>query len=791
MSAQQYGPYCHPGGVRSYGNADEGVMLLGIAPGRNEMREGRPFIGESGRLLDAILDAVGWSRDKVYTTNLYCQHNDNPTPEMIALCAPRLRQEIRDLKPKILMPLGKLATETVIPDRKFGNVSGGVFWTENVLDSGHSCYVIPTFHPAAILYGMSMYVHDVYRDLRRIKTVLEWEPGAPHTKVEYFLAESTADAQHWLDYFRDTNPDYMALDIESASGKDADESFDPHSDKLLCVGLSNGKDTVVIPEEFCHGLVWPTELNWTYHWSIFDHQGIRRYLGPRLRIAHDTLLMSFACDERTGVHALKKILREQLGYGFYEDEAHRQAKMLKGFDKIDKAVLYKYNAIDVCGTARVAPLLHKQMEDDGQLRPYYDIMIPTANAFADMQWHGVRVDMKRLNELEKVWYPEWMEMDERLRTYGVELGAPAPFNPNSDKQLKHLVYDILGIKSPTGKVSAKTGVQALDKEVLELLEGAHPFIDGLHDFRRLDHVIQNYVFVVRDNIKYDGLLHATPKQHGAITYRTSYIDPPLQTIPNPKYDSNRYGQFREVFVPRDAGHCIGEVDFSKAELYWGAQESGDDVMRADLLSGDFHRRTASDIFNKPMEDVTKWDRTRSKHVTFGIMYGRGARALAKGELKCNIAEAEVFLNRWKWRYKRYMEWAQEVRKKAIMEGELVSFTGRKRRFKLILDGDQDMLNKAVNFPIQSAASDTTLKAMCTLCAELPQYDSFPIIMIHDSLVFDLSEAHLAMTLPLIKRVMESPQFPGAPSIEVELAIGPNWGQTKEVEVDSRELVYAT
>lgn len=790
MSTQQYGPHCHPGGARGYGNASEGVTLLGIAPGRNEIREGRPFIGESGRLLDAILDAVGWSREKVYCTNLHCQWNDEPSQAQIDGCASRLREEIITMKPKVLVPLGKIATEQVMKGYMFGKVSGGVFWTENVLGSGHDCYVIPTFHPAAILYGMTMYVHDVYRDLRRIKTVLEWEPGAPHIQVAYDVAKGTKEVQGFLDYWRERNPPYLAIDIETSGGKDDNEMFDPHSEKLLCVGISDGHNTIVIPEEFCYGLDWPLDLNWTMHFSTFDRQGIQKLLGVRLPIAHDTLLMNYACDERTGVHALKSICREQMGVGFYEEEVHRTAKKLKGFDKVPLPQLYGYNAKDTCYTARVAPLLYEQMRADGQLDVYHNIMIPVANAFADMQWHGVRVDMKRLNELEKQWYPMWMAMDSRLREYGVELGAPAPFNPNSGAQLKRLVYDILKIKSPTGKASEKTGVLSLDKEVLELLKGTHPFIDGLHDFRQLDHVIQNYVFVVRDHIKFDGLLHATPKQHGAITYRTSYIDPPLQTIPNPKYESNAYGEFREVFVPRDAEHCIGEVDFSKAELYWGAQESGDAVMMADLLSGDFHRRTASDIFNKSLDDVTKWDRTRSKHVTFGIMYGRGARALAKGELKCNIAEAEVFLNRWKWRYKRYVEWADEVRRKAIMDGELTSFTGRKRRFKLILDGDQDMLNKAVNFPIQSAASDTTLAAMVKLCALLPQYDSFPIIMVHDSLVFDLANKYLDVTLPLIKRTMEAPQFPGAPSIEVELAVGPNWGSTKEVEVDTRELVTA-
>lgn len=777
------GPECHTHGVRGYGNPGDGVMLIGIAPGKNEVAQGKPFVGESGRLLDAVLKAVSWDRSKVYCTNLHCQWDDAPSPAKIAACAARLRREITVYKPRIIVPLGKLASEQVISEQLFGNTTGAVLWRENVLGSGHSCYVIPTFHPAAILYGMSAYIHDVWRDLRRIKTVIDWPTGgSPYKKVEYSVAQSTRDVQDFLDDMLLLKPDYLALDIESAEGKDPNEVLDPFSDKLLCVGLSDGVRTLVVPEEFCHGLDWnENALNWTLHFSTFDCMGMRQFLGVKIPVVHDTLLMSYACDERTGVHSLKKIVRERLGVGFYEADVHTQARKLKGFQYVDKAALYEYNARDAAYTARVAPILYQEMADDDQLWPYHNIMIPTANAFMEMQYRGVRVDMKKLNELELRWYPRWIDLDTKLRAYGVELGAPAPFNPDSNVQLKRLVFDILGIKSPTGKVSKITGALSLDKEVLEALAGTHPFIDHLQDFRDLGHQINNYMFVVRDHMKMDGCLHATPKQHGAVTYRTSYINPPLQTIPNPKYESNgEFGEFRQIFVPSDKDHVIVEADFSKAELYWAVMVSGDEVMRADLESGDFHSRVASDIFNKPISEVTKWDRTRSKHVTFGIMYGRGAYALARAELKCSVTDAEVFLNRWRSRYSVYMTWFETTRRKAIKEKELTSFTGRKRRFKIITEGDYDMLNKAVNFPIQCPASDTTLMAMVRLQKSLTEYDSSPIIMIHDALVFDVSRKHLDTCCALIKRTMESPQFEGAIPIAVEVSVGDNWGDTHEI-----------
>lgn len=783
---------CHEHGIPGYGDTDGRVMLVGISPGRNEVREGRPFVGESGRLLDALLKATGWSREQIYATNLVCTENREPTPNDIARCLPRLQREIDLYKPKIIMPLGKVATETFMPAKTFGQSRGAVIWQDNVLDSNHSAYIIATIHPAAILHGVTAFVHDIYRDFSKIKDVMQWESDGHHAaaRVNYMVATSTAHAQEFIDDLFISR--YIAVDIESAQGKDEDESLDPFMDALLCIAISDGHDrTLVIPAEYASGLNWRTsELNYTFHNGNFDVYAIRRFLNIELPIVNDTLLMSYNLDERTGVHTLKTLAREYLGAGFYEDEAHGQAKKLKGYDKVDKKVLYEYNAKDAAYTAQLAPLLYERMKADNVLWPYDNLMIPAANVFADIQTKGIRVDMERLNELEFTWFPRWLIAQKELSAHAIGYGAPAPFNPNSNPQLNRLVYDILGLKSPTGKRSKKTGALSLDKEVLQELKGTHPFIDELHAYRKLDHIIGNYMLPTRELVKLDGNLHATTKQHGTVTARTSYVKPALQTIPNPKYDKNEeFGEFRDIFVPEDDDHVIVEADYSKAELYWAAHLSGDVQMIADLASGDFHRRTAAQVFNKPEDTVTKWDRTSSKHVTFGKMYGRSSKALAKGELKCSIAQAEAFSRRWDLRYPQYIAWNREHRRIAQTVGELVSPTFRKRRFRLILEGDYEMLNQAVNFPIQNAASDTTMAALIKLHPLLKLYDSRPLIMIHDALVFSVHKKHLETVCALISKVMAEPQFPGWPAIEVELSVGPSWGRTKEYVVPVRELAH--
>src|SRR4051812_40576287 len=102
---QQHGPDCHPNGCRGYGDLNSDVMLIGIAPGQDEVESGRPFTGPSGRLLDGVLQYVGWSRDNIYATNLICWYNDAPDASEIARCSRRLMDEIAMVKPKLIIPL--------------------------------------------------------------------------------------------------------------------------------------------------------------------------------------------------------------------------------------------------------------------------------------------------------------------------------------------------------------------------------------------------------------------------------------------------------------------------------------------------------------------------------------------------------------------------------------------------------------------------------------------------------------------------------------------------------------
>jgi len=167
------------------------------------------------------------------------------------------------------------------------------------------------------------------------------------------------------------------------------------------------------------------------------------------------------------------------------------------------------------------------------------------------------------------------------------------------------------------------------------------------------------------------------------------------------------------------------------------------------------------------------------------MYGRGAPSLVANELAgYSIGEAQTFIDNWKARYHVYTKWAEQIKSTVKTKGEIVSLIGRKRRFRLLIDNIYEILNQAVNFPIQSLASDMVLLSMVELYERLKQYESYILFAVHDALVFEVKEEYLDQCVALIHEVMERPGkfLPNVPGIPVEIKVGKNWGKTKEYTI---------
>lgn len=785
-------------------------MFIGIAPGFDEQASGRPLTGPSGQLFDATLEACRWSRDDIYATNLICWFKNEPNRADISRCADRLSAEINLVRPKLIVLLGSIVTEAFFGEGTFTWRRARTTW-----DPQLGCYVLPTYHPAAVLRGNPYVISDIVRDLKKVRYVMEeFDDFGNQASVQGRTVTSIADGQSVLDNLP-RRPSTVALDIETNYGQ---EGIDVFSEDLLCVGLSWGwMDNVVIPGPIAKSLDWSrvaATVDWVLQNGIFDWGGIRKWCGVSLRIAHDTMYSSYMLDERQGVHRLELLGGEDCAADMWKQELRKydrdiwvvdpttKRRKKKTINETPPDVLYDYNAKDGAYTWRVNQHKLKQLEQDNVSWPYHNIMIPAENAFAEIQYRGCYVNRNTVTELGVEWIPRMFDNEERLQRLARQYGwkEPHELNIGSTKDMAQFLYDppsAGGLGLPIGK-KTPGGKPSTDHDTLELLYTLHEFPREVVLHRQLAKVIGTYLNGIDSRVKVDGMLHAEALLHGAETGRLSYHEPNLQNIPQDYIVGADLARVRELFegcpwhydpytlepLPERGTRraVVLEADYKQIELWVAYFYSGDRNMKEDLDSGDFHRKTAMSVYHKSWEQVLEFDRFRTKMVTFGRMYRRGAKSLTVGRssLQCTVAEAEDWIVKWTARYWEYELWAANIELKAQTEGAIVSATGRKRRYPLVMGAEaHHMLRSAINYPIQSTASDYTLTSLSKLHWLLKEFDSYVMFTVHDSIVFDINADYFEEAIAVIQEVMEAPRLDWPtpmPSIKIDLKSGPNWGK---------------
>ena len=723
---------CCAGGITGSGNDSYGVMIVGVAPTKDEIIRGEVFTSKSGKLLDAILEAAGWHRNKTYCTNLLCNSIREPSKQDIANCLPRLDREIKSVQPKLIVTIDELPCN-VLTGYDLKSIRGFPIYSDK-----YKCRVLPTYNPRTIFSGNPYVVGTIFRDLRKIDLIIN-DPPFEDTVRFNVLDQSNIELLETLG-----NP--VSLDIETSS-LELDE-YDSFKHRLLCMAFSDGNKTFVVPADVKFKI---PQRDYIFHNGLFDVQGIYRYLGTQLQIAEDTMLQSYSLDERSGFHSLKNLAREYAGAGFYEtDIIHKH----KRGDIIDLDELYRYNAYDAHYTYKLHKILSKLQKEDG-VTNIYKFMVEAANAYGQINRRGVYVSKKHISELALEWLPMWLEAEEYAKSF-----ASWDINLNSPKQICQLLYDELHLPC-----NERTSREEVIKEI------NHPFIDALLKYREIDRMVSNWIIGIEKHIKDDGCVHPSVLLHGTVTGRPSYRNPALQTIPK-EYKVGEFAAIRKIFRPRSDKYFIVEADYQRAEIWIAYSYSRDPQMYADL-QGDFHTNTASSVYEKPPAQITPIERQNAKSITFSIMYGTTARRLSQ-TLGCSIKEATTYLNNWYKRYSRYYEWYQQTRQQAIDDGELVSLTGRKRRFYLIYgDKAHHALNQAVNFPVQSTSSDVCVSSLKKLHYLLQEYDSYVLFSVHDSLVFEVNKKYLSKVIPLIRNVMSGKHFEGVEPIPIDIKYGPS------------------
>lgn len=695
-------------------------VVVGEAPGANEVKSGIPFIGKAGNLLDKVLRFHGIDREKVYVTNAcLCRpplKDGKPTPpnaKAVAACRDRLLAEIEVRQPRRVLALGAVAAKAVTGSKE-GINRLRIGQARPV--AGLSAPVVTTFHPAFALRDPSKFP-SIIGDVKKLKIEIGYEP----TKKEVIYDTETAIQR----LYEQCHAPLVALDVETKPDREINGKmvFDRHNPYLRCIGISHEEGSAIVyAREVISDRNFLTSLNnvipatrWVMQNGIYDIQQLWGAGVTNARVDEDTLLAHYATDERKGTHDLEQLSTEYLGAPMYKTEAKSsdgsQGKMQVWHLSDD--ILYEYNAIDTDNTLRLLPILRKDMIADGTEEVYRTLLIPGSNALARMEYRGVHADDEKLDALDERLSKELEVLETQLQAYVA--------NPRSPKQVK-AAFELRNEELESTNAATLTDLITRSPSS----EEAH-FATLMLQYRERHKSRQTYVRGIRKRM-IDERVHGRFLLHGTETGRLSSRDPNMQNITQ--------GELRSIFTASNPEGVLLNADYAAIELRVAALELGSPwLLQAFREDRSIHKEVALQLFGDNFSERQYRD---GKTVTFGIFYDRQAPAIA-AQLRIKVGAAQRMIDRWKARVPELEIHFARTREEINRDSYLRSKFGRLRRFWLITDDNRlDVYREGYNFKIQSPAGDIMTRSLIRIDKELPELN--PIITVHDSLTLDVDDA---------------------------------------------------
>ncbi|CAM4100225.1 DNA polymerase I [Zobellia nedashkovskayae] len=401
---------------------------------------------------------------------------------------------------------------------------------------------------------------------------------------------------------------------------------------------------------------------------------------------------------------------------------------------------------------------------------FKDIEIPLLHVLADMELEGINLDEKFLNSLS-----EDLNNDIKNLEGKIYEAAGEEFNIASPKQLGEILFSKMKLVDKPKKT--KTGQFSTAEDVLSYLAKDHEIIKNVLDYRGLAKLKSTYVDALPEQVEpTTGRVHTDYMQTVAATGRLSSNNPNLQNIP---IRTERGRQVRKAFVPRDENYILLAADYSQIELRIIAALSEETTMIEAFKNGeDIHASTASKVFNVPIEEVTREQRSNAKTVNFGIIYGVSAFGLSN-QTDLSRSEAKELIDTYYKTYPKLRSYMSDQVNFARDNGYVQTVLGRRRYLKDI-NGSNAIVRgaaerNAVNAPIQGSAADIIKIAMINIHKKLDEsnYKSKMLLQVHDELVFDIFKPELDELKGVIKSEMENAYKLSVP-LDVEVGVGQDW-----------------
>lgn len=756
------------GFVLGDGPYDASIALIAEAPGEDEVREGRPLVGGSGRVCNKQLALAGIRRSEVFVANvLKCRPPENRTPTAVevAHCRQYLEQEARILSANVYVACGETALNALTGEFGISQQRGiaiegtGAFAGRKVLPIFHFAFVMrqQQYWPVNIFDLTRAQRESSFAEIRRAP--IRFTPNAcVETDGVALLQRARAAGR-------------VTFDIETfGHGGGIEGALDSSRSQIGLMGLGVEPHTAESyhygpkVHALCSELFGdPSVEKITQNGESFDipyceDKGIT-FRGPTF----DTLL---------AFHATNSSLPKDLGHisSYYVDRPYWKNK---------KQNLPWYNCEDVNGTTLSALELKRELIAMGMEWLYYKNIMPLQPVLRSMHRLGMKKDIVKAHLWGQAIEVECAKQEQHLRE---GIGDPT-LNIRSPKQLMDLLYNKMGLPVQyTKDAKTKQMRPTANREALEKLATLtdNPIFRLIYEIRSALQQKSTFIDVEADERDF---VHPKIGCAKAETGRMNGVDPNPQNVPV---------WLREIYIPDDPDHVFISADWSQIE--WRLMATlGADRVALDLLMQkgiDTHRATASEVLNKPYDAVTTQERHYAKYVVYGLGYGRGAKSIAR-QYGIPLAIVEAFIAKFSRRFSGVWNMRASLPRFVEQHSYLRNPFGRRRWWYTY------QVTEMYNFPAQSTAADMMYQAAIMLYNQLPKGATLRNVVHDDALVCAHRDVAREAAI-CIKDVMHSTKFkqiteasvnpelvekyyPGGFTCPAELSLGRHWAECKSDE----------
>ena len=760
------------------GDVNSFILLIGEAPGKDEDDCGIPFVGKTGRLLRDALNRYNITNFAIANT-CRCRPPNNrpPTQDEAKACIHYTLENIASMPNlKLVVAIGNVALRALTGKQSITKVSGEE-WDYEV--EGRRLRLMPLMHPSYVLQSQDKELDRFYDHVGRITRIVLGEMSSDADLGEYSVVKTIGE---WLDLAEKLfSCKVFAYDIETTGLNPWDDGS-----YIKCIQFSlKPYEAFVLP--LSPSFDWDKEEYSTIISNLkslfemkkigkvgqnikFDNLWMKTILGINVQgTVWDTKIAEYLLYGK-GSTGLKEMAWRYSKLGGYEKRLEASP------EKVDGENLWRYGGIDADLTCRIYNAQKEKVKKDVATEHLIKtLLVPVSDVLMKMEYNGIRIDLDRVRQASTDCENLILSLKDRMFSLDevkeFERAEETDFNPNSHKQVAYILFKICGLKPLK---QTESGADSTDKEVLQKYAASSKLASLLVEYSSYEQMRKTFLSELLDYQR-SGRIHTTLWLTETTTGRTSSKKPNMQNMP--KGERDILG-LRSCFIA-DPGFSLVEADMNQHELRVMAEVAKDEAMM-EALKGDIHRATAAAIFGVRPEDVTSDQRREAKTVNFGIIYGLTPYGLSQ---QLNIPEdrAELWIFRFFEKYfrtKRYMEEANAFCRKF---GYVEALSGRRRYFPSYEEFDITKIKEAINFPIQSTASDILLYNAIGVDRLLRGRKSFLVLEVHDSLLLNIADDERDLIGEIRGLMGEyAKQFmPFTSELKADVKIGQDWGHMED------------